>query len=90
MDIAEAVKDIEESLTNSPDEKIINLCEKYFPEEDFGTFTDNGMIDDMYNLIINEVSSNKDSAKEIYYFLLNEKIIIDEDEFYSEEEINYG
>ena len=90
MDIQEVIRDIEESLTEAPEKKIIALCKEHFPEEDFGDFTNNGMIDDMYNVILDEVGFNNDSAKKIYYFLLNEKIIIDENEFYSEEEINHG
>ena len=90
MDIMEVIADIEEVLTESKEDKIIGLCEEYFPEENFGDFSNNGMIDDMYNLILDEVGSNDDSAISIYHFLLNEKITIDEDEFYSEEEINHG
>jgi hypothetical protein len=90
MDIEDALMDIEEELIKSHDVKVIKLCEKYFPEENFGEFTDNGMIDDMFNVIISEAGSNKESAKDIYYFLLDEKISIDEDDFYNEEEINHG
>ena len=82
MNIMEVIADIEEALTNAKEEKIIYLCKDYFPEEDFGDFSNNGMIDDMYNLILDEIGSNNESAKNIYYFLLNEKIIVDEDEFY--------
>lgn len=90
MDITEVLADIEEHLTEAKDEKIIKLCEQYFPEENFGDFTNNGMIDDMFTVILDEVRSNPGTAKDLYCFLLNEKIIIDEDEFYSEEEINHG
>ena len=44
----------------------------------------------MYNLILEEANENKKSAEDIYFFLLNEKITIDEDDFYTEEEINHG
>lgn len=90
MNIVEALAEIEEELIKTPDIKIIKLCEKYFPEENFGEFTDNGMIDDMFNIIIEEAGSNNESAEDIYYFLLDEKISIDEDDFYNEEEINHG
>ena len=90
MDIAEAITDIEEELRSSQDKKVIKLCERYFPEEDFGEFTNNGMIDDMFNVIMSEVCHNKESAQDIYHFLLGEKISIDEDDFYNEEEINHG
>jgi len=90
MDKMEVIVDIEKKLTEAKEDEIIKLCEKYFPEEDFGEYTNNGIIDDMYNIILNEASSNNEFAIDIYQFLLNEKITIDEDEFYLDEEINHG
>jgi len=90
MELTEVLNDVEEALTDAHSTKLLHLCEEYFPEEDFGTDLKCGIIDDMYNLIIDEVRNNNESAIDIYYFLLNEKISIDENEFYTDEEINHG
>lgn len=90
MDSTEVLEILEETLSSIPNKKLLLICEKYFFEEDFGSDIDSGMIDDMYNLILDEAEINNDFAKDIYFYLLNEKITIDEDEFYSEEEIDHG
>lgn len=90
MDLNDALKEIEECLLNSSDKKLLLLCNEFFPDEDFGTHPNSGIIDDMYNLVLDEASINNEKAQEIYYFLLDEKITIDEDDFYTEEEIDHG
>lgn len=90
MDSTEVLEILEETLSSISNKKLLLICEKYFFEEDFGSDIDSGMIDDMYNLILDEAEINNDFAKDIYFYLLNEKITIDEDEFYSEEEIDHG
>jgi hypothetical protein len=74
------------------DEQIIKLSEHYFPYEKFdidGKYSEE-IIDDMLSLLINIAEDNYREAENMYFFLTNEKITIDEDEIYSEEEINYG
>ena len=90
MDSCEVIEEIESTLSLSSNDKILHICNEYFPEEDFGNDFNSGIIDDMYNLILEEASENKKSAEDIYFFLLDEKITIDEDDFYTEEEINHG
>ncbi len=90
MDSYEAIEEIEATLSSSSNDKLLHICNEYFPEEDFGNDLNSGMVDDMYNLILEEANENKKSAEDIYFFLLDEKITIDEDDFYTEEEINHG
>ncbi len=90
MDKKEVENDISDFLTQSSDSKVASICKKYFKEEDFGDELIHGLVNDMYNIILDEVVSSDNFAIELYYFLLDEKITIDEDEFYSEEEINHG
>lgn len=90
MDIKTAIDKILEELVY--DEQIIKLSEHYFPYEKFdidGKYSEE-IIDDMLSLLLNIAEDNYREAENIFFFLTNEKITIDEDEIYSEEEINYG
>lgn len=89
MTLTEAVEEIEELLKESTEEDILYICNTYFDEENFGDDLSEGVINDMYNIIISEASSNKNFSEEVYEYLSDEKIIIEEDELYLEEELDY-
>jgi len=90
LNITNAMDEILEIL--SFDEQIIKLSEHYFPYEKFdidGKYSEQ-IIDDMLSMLIYIAEDNYREAENMYYFLTDEKITIDDDEFYSEEEINHG
>ena len=91
MSFEDVLEEIEEELKKTEGDGILEICETFFDEESFSDeqHLDEGMIEDMFNIIIDEVTSNKDTAEKIYLYLFDEKITIDEDEFYSEEELEY-
>ena len=90
MELTEVIDTIENSLSETSGKNILKLCNDFFPEEDFGKVLSDGIIDDMFHIILEEAAASRESCKNIYFFLLNEKVTIDEEEFYSEEEINNG
>ena len=90
MEINEVISDIELALSISSNKRILQVCNKFLPDEDFGNELNDGIVNDMYYLIVDEIVESNEKAKDIYFYLLNEKITIDEDEFYLEEEINHG
>ena len=90
MLIDDAIEDILVSLHFDKD--IITLSKKFFPYEKFNDSDEynEGIIDDMLSVLVHLAESDNQVAEEIYFFLHNEKITIDEEEIYSEEEIIYG
>ncbi len=91
MKLEEVSSDIAVELENVSNNFLFEICDEFFPEEDFGKDDPkSGIVDVMYNLIMNEVESDSETAELLYFCLFNEKITIDDDEFYEEEELNHG
>jgi len=89
MKLEKALRAIEDKLSIAKDETIYEICNEYFPEENFGVRTA-GLVDDLFNIMLNTAQEDKEVAVDIYDFLFNEKITIDEEDLYLEEEINHG
>ncbi len=89
MKLQEAAAEIEEILSESSNLELLKICNTFFDEESFGDDINDGIIDDMFNILVNTSSSDKILAENIYYYLTDEKIIIDEEKFYLEEELEY-
>ena len=92
MTLDDIYKELEPALENADTKILKEICVEMFPEEDFSDIEDNDIANDLFKIITEEIKVDKAKAEFVYFFLFDEKININDDQFIDvdEEYLEYG
>ncbi len=87
MTLEEACLKIEQGLMDLEENQLVLLFNRMFPEESLGLINSNtDFKEDVIQLIVENIEPNAFQLSKLYKKLFNEKIVLEEEEDYQEEQ----
>ncbi len=74
----EAIDEIEKELNFINNEKLLEITENIIPEESVGIIDNDDMKQDIIQILLETIESDNEEVEDTYFYLLDEKISIEE------------
>lgn len=86
MTLVDVCSDIGKELICASNKKLLDFFSIVFPEENLGLIDNQEFREEVIQMITEKVEDNEEASEELYQYIFDEKITIDTEENYYDEE----